>query len=86
MQTGSRLRQLFSTLLLFCEPSRPALLWEQFRQHICDDFVHRLRTMGRSNPTAEDAYDYGLFLIDKLLKESNRALKDWPMMPQPQQD
>ncbi|KAJ7728603.1 PIF1-like helicase-domain-containing protein, partial [Mycena maculata] len=42
--------------------------------------------MGRNNPTEEDTYDYGLFLLDKLLKESNRSLKDWPMMPQPQQD
>ncbi|KAJ7241918.1 hypothetical protein B0H12DRAFT_1000912, partial [Mycena haematopus] len=26
------------------------------------------------------------FLIDKLLKESNRALKDWPTMPLPQKN
>ncbi|KAJ7241917.1 hypothetical protein B0H12DRAFT_998444, partial [Mycena haematopus] len=59
MQTGSRLRQLFTTLLLFCEPSRPAVLWEQFRHHICDDLAHRLRTMNH-DPTEEDVFDYGL--------------------------
>ncbi|KAJ7106373.1 hypothetical protein C8R44DRAFT_585297, partial [Mycena epipterygia] len=26
------------------------------------------------------------FLIDKLLKESNRALKDWPTMPLPERN
>jgi hypothetical protein len=41
--------------------------------------------MGR-NPVEDDIYDYGLFLLDKLLKESGRALKDWPTMPLPQRD
>ncbi|KAJ7748201.1 hypothetical protein DFH07DRAFT_701878, partial [Mycena maculata] len=59
MQTGSRLRQLFATLLLFCEPTRPAVLWTEFRAHICDDLARQLQTMGR-NPTEEDVYDYGL--------------------------
>ncbi|KAJ6462876.1 hypothetical protein C8R45DRAFT_759416, partial [Mycena sanguinolenta] len=26
------------------------------------------------------------FLLDKLLKESGRSLKDWPTMPLPQRD
>jgi hypothetical protein len=85
MQTGSRLRQLFATLLLFCEPSRPAHLWEEFRHNICDDLARRLQTMGRQ-PTDDDVYDYGLFLLDKLLQESSRSLKDWPTMPLPQLD
>ncbi|KAJ7769674.1 hypothetical protein DFH07DRAFT_735909 [Mycena maculata] len=79
MHTGSRLRQLFVTLLLFCEPSRPHHLWAEFRPNICDDLSHRLRTMGL-NPTDEDVYDYGLFLLDNLLKESGRTLRDWPVM------
>ncbi|KAJ6490983.1 hypothetical protein C8R45DRAFT_778969, partial [Mycena sanguinolenta] len=59
MQTGSRLRQLLATLLLFCEPSRPHHLWVEFRAKICDDLSHRLQVMGR-NPTDEDVYDFGL--------------------------
>ncbi|KAJ6488789.1 hypothetical protein C8R45DRAFT_761161, partial [Mycena sanguinolenta] len=59
MQTGSRLRQLFSTLLLFCEPSRPGALWTEFRPHICDDLARRLQAMGREL-IEEDIYDYGL--------------------------
>lgn len=85
MQTGSRLRQLFATLLLFCEPSRPHHLWVEFRIKICDDLSHRLRIMGRE-PTDEDVYDFGLFLLDKILKESGRSLKDWPVMPLPVKD
>ena len=37
MQTGVRLRHLFITLLLFCEPSSPANLWSEFRASICED-------------------------------------------------
>ncbi|KAJ7346918.1 hypothetical protein DFH08DRAFT_649773, partial [Mycena albidolilacea] len=59
MQTGSRLRQLFATLLLFCEPTRPGALWQEFRANICDDLRRRLEIMGR-RPTEDDAFDYGL--------------------------
>lgn len=37
MQTGERLRDLFATLLLFCCPTKPEQLWNEFREHICDD-------------------------------------------------
>ncbi|KAJ7616892.1 hypothetical protein B0H17DRAFT_846419, partial [Mycena rosella] len=60
MQTGTRLRQLFATLLLFCEPSQPGNLWAEFRPHICDDLHRRLQIMGRQNPTEDDCYDFGL--------------------------
>ncbi|KAJ6574303.1 hypothetical protein B0H19DRAFT_871187, partial [Mycena capillaripes] len=60
MQTGTRLRHLFITILLFCNPSEPRLLWDDFRVHICDDLGHRLRIMGFDAPTEDDVYDYGL--------------------------
>ncbi|KAJ7118404.1 hypothetical protein C8R43DRAFT_842685, partial [Mycena crocata] len=60
MQTGTRLRYLFVTLLLFCNPSEPRNLWQDFRHHICDDLSHRLRCMGFDEPSEEDTYDYGL--------------------------
>jgi hypothetical protein len=80
MQTGTRLRHLFATLLLFCEPTRPGALWEEFRHQICDDLRRRLEIMGR-HPTEDDIYDYGLFLLDKVLNEQSRSLRDFPSMP-----
>jgi hypothetical protein len=82
MQTGFRLRQLFATLLLFCEISQSARLWEQFREHICDDLLHHLQTMGFANVSTTQVYDYGLYLLNKQLEESGRQLSDWPTMPQ----
>ncbi|KDR70859.1 hypothetical protein GALMADRAFT_38638, partial [Galerina marginata CBS 339.88] len=60
MHTGTRLRRLFVTMLLFCEVSQPDLLWDEFREPICDDLEHRLRVMGVENLAEESVYDYGL--------------------------
>lgn len=82
MHTGSRLRYLFATILLFCSPSQPEILWEEFRQNVCDDLLHRLRTIGIENPTQEDAHDYGLYLLDQILQQSGQSLKgNFPSMP-----
>ncbi|PPQ82287.1 hypothetical protein CVT25_008437 [Psilocybe cyanescens] len=45
MQTGTRLRHLFATLLLFGELAQPNTLWNEFRNHICDDLEWRLQAM-----------------------------------------
>ncbi|KAJ6523031.1 PIF1-like helicase-domain-containing protein, partial [Mycena capillaripes] len=40
----------------------------KFREHICDDLKHKLQTtFNIQNPTEDDIYDYGLYLIDKEL-------------------
>ncbi|KAG2112887.1 hypothetical protein DEU56DRAFT_721217, partial [Suillus clintonianus] len=62
MQTGAQLRQLFVTLLLFCSPTDPRALWDQFWLHICDDLRHRLiATLRYDHPSDDDVYDYGLY-------------------------
>ncbi|KAJ8481437.1 hypothetical protein ONZ45_g15318 [Pleurotus djamor] len=82
MQTGTRLRHLFATLLLFCHPIQPELLWADFRHHICDDLWHRLRVAGRVDPSDDDVFDYGLYLLDGILRETGKSLRnDFPSMP-----
>jgi hypothetical protein len=85
MQTGGRLRHLFATLLLFCNPTEPLRLWEEFRVHICDGLDHRLRRMGFENHPDSDIYDYGLFLLGKILQDSGHFLADFGM-PTPERD
>lgn len=75
MQVGSRLRQLFATILLFGSPSQPEILWQDYRQHVCDDLHYQLHSLGFENSTEEDAYDYGLFLIDQILRQSGQSLE-----------
>lgn len=86
MQTGRKLRELFATILLFCSPAQPDTLWNEFRTNICDDLNYRLRGLGISNPSEEEVYDYGLCLLNNVLKESGHSLNDWPSMPQPQRN
>lgn len=86
MQTGTRLRQLFATLLLFSDLSQPEVLWNEFREHICDDLDRRLQAMEITDRTPNMIFDYGLFLLDKNLQGSGRSLSEWTSMPQVQQD
>ena len=68
-----------------CSPSDPLALWMKFRVNICDDLRHALHSKNIIlDPTEEQVFDYGLYLIDVLLCNKNRSLQDWPAMPLPQ--
>ena len=86
MQTGKQLRSLFAVILRDCCPTQPVQLWEKFRNHICDDLKYALQRLGKQNPTEEEIYDYGLYLINQLLQYSNKSLSDYPSMPLSQMD
>ena len=66
MQTGEQLRQLFALLLLSCAPTRPVELWNDFRQHICDDLLAHLKSSGWGIPQGDDILDYGLWLLNTI--------------------
>jgi len=84
MQTGAQLRNLFATLLLFCCPTKPEQLWNDFRQHICDDLRYRLQCTGRQDPEDAEIFDYGLWLVEQILvKTLRKRLMDFPDMPVP---
>jgi hypothetical protein len=86
MQTGSQLHYLFITILKDCSPAQPEVLWEQFKEHICDDLKHTLYCKGIQDPTDHQVYDYGLYLIDQLLKLKGSTLADFHPMPLPQEN
>jgi hypothetical protein len=59
----------------------------EFRINICDDLRHALHSKNIIlDPTEEQVFDYGLYLIDCLLGNGNRSLRDWPAMPFPQEN
>jgi hypothetical protein len=84
MQSGHQLRSLFVTILAACDPTEPAVLWERFKENICDDLHRTLQRKGINNPTVDQVYDYGLYLIEQTLERQNKSLKDFPPMPLPQ--
>ena len=84
MQTGTSLRQLFASLLLFCSPTHPNKLWTQFRDFICDDLAHRIRTRYHiDHPSQDQIYDLGLYLLEGILKSSGKSLASFHPMAQP---
>ncbi|KAF7145290.1 hypothetical protein RHSIM_Rhsim04G0168000 [Rhododendron simsii] len=42
MKTGYQLRRLFCVILTQCSPSQPAVLWDKFAMHICDDLACKI--------------------------------------------
>ena len=87
MASVHQLRNLFVTILCDCSPSDPLALWLEFRVHICDDLRHALHSKNIVlDPTEDQVFDYGLYLIDNILHGSNKSLHDWSTMPLPQND
>ena len=80
IQSGTRLRFLFATMLLFCQMSSPETLWQEFGDNICDDLSIRV-----PNPTVDRVHDFGLFLLNGILAESGYSLENFPNMPLPQE-
>ena len=88
MRTGQGLRNLFVTILLFCNPMHPHQLWEATRVHLCDDLDHPICQLFPAIPQPEEnqIYDYGLHLIDSALRKNGKSLRDFPGMPLPQEN
>ena len=87
MQTGNQLRNLFGVILLFCSPAEPLALWERFKPKICDDLSNTLQRKHHiAHPSDEEVYDYGLYLLNKILSKSGKSLEDFADMPKPQRD
>ncbi|KAI0750344.1 PIF1-like helicase-domain-containing protein, partial [Irpex lacteus] len=72
-------------MLIFCAPTAPLTLWTEFRQHICDDLRPRVIEFGLVSPTEEDICDYGLFLLQGILAQSGRTLRNFSL-PEPQRN
>lgn len=82
MHTGSQLRTLFAIILTQCAPIHPEELWSRFRMNLCDDLQHRLRIeYAIDEPTENQIFDFGLFLLDKILYQHHKSLRMFPSMP-----
>ena len=55
--------------LLHCNPADPTKLWNEFKEHICDDLAFHLNQLGYQHPTSDQTYDYGLYHIEVLLQD-----------------
>ncbi|OBZ78054.1 hypothetical protein A0H81_02325 [Grifola frondosa] len=65
-------------------PVDPLALWNEFKNVMCDDLHHRLIAMNHPDPTEEQIWDYGLYLLNEILLKSGKNLSHFPPMPMPQ--
>jgi hypothetical protein len=86
IQSGKQLRNLFATLLLFCELKEPEILWEN---HI-NDFSEDIRFQNCKNTgnmslryTNANICDQALNHLESILNRHGKSLKEFPNMPIP---
>ncbi|XP_022030895.2 uncharacterized protein LOC110931830 [Helianthus annuus] len=84
--SGSQLRELFVTMLLFCEVNRPAHLWAQNWEILSDDILYMKRRhfMFPGLHLSDDQLkNYCLIELNELLEKNGKSLADFTDMPQP---
>ncbi|CAG8521376.1 1196_t:CDS:2, partial [Cetraspora pellucida] len=82
MRSGTQLRSLFTIILTHSTLTQPYNLWICFRANMCDDLHPFLyNKYGILDLTEDQIYDFGLFLLDEILYDSNKSLNMFPSMP-----
>ncbi|XP_050278246.1 uncharacterized protein LOC126719772 [Quercus robur] len=84
--SGKQLRQLFVTILMFCEVSDPLILWDSNWKIFTEDILNRQRHISHFHDlilSDSQLKNYGLYEIDQILQQYGKSLKDYPQMPQP---
>ncbi|XP_056690166.1 uncharacterized protein [Spinacia oleracea] len=79
-----QLRELFVTILIFCEVSNPSDLWYKNWALLSEDVLYRQRK-SFNNPnimlTTNQLQNYALYEIELILNRNNRSLTNYGSMP-----
>jgi hypothetical protein len=82
--SGRQLRDMFASMLMFCEVTNPRQLWDAHWESLSDD-IEAMTRCERADPTVtlpEDALkDRALYEIDHVLMRNGHRLEDFPMLP-----
>jgi len=74
-QMPSALRNLFATILIYNNPSHSLALWDQFKEHLCEDIIHR----NNGNMLPAEAENECLLLLQDILQRNGKTLKDYDL-------
>ncbi len=77
MQTSAQLRSLFVTILAFGVPGEPRMLWENYKEHICDDCKVALQCCGIVEPSIEQIESWALHSLRDALAKFSKTLEDF---------
>lgn len=84
--SGSQLRNLFCSMLMFSEVTNPLELWENHWVDLTDDLQNRVRRLtGDGNVSLQecDLKNLGLVEIEKILNQNGRSQREFSPMPFP---
>jgi hypothetical protein len=77
MQTGVQLWSLFVTILAFGVPGELRMLWDKYKEHICDDCKIALQHRGVVEPSIEQIESWALHSLRDALAKFSKTLKDF---------
>jgi len=82
--SGRQLRDMFASMLMFCEITNPRQLWDAHWESLSDD-IEAMTHYERDDPIvtfSEDALkDRALYEIDQVLMRNRHRLEDFPTLP-----
>jgi hypothetical protein len=77
MQTGARLRSLFVTILAFGIPYESCMLWDKYKEHICDDCKATLQHRDIVEPSIEQIESWALHYLWDALAKFSKIVEDF---------
>jgi hypothetical protein len=82
--SGRQLRDMFASMLMFCDVTNPRHLWDAHWESLSDD-IEVMTRCKHADPTiilSKDALkDCALYEIDQVLMRNGHHLEDFPTLP-----
>jgi hypothetical protein len=80
MQTCAQLRFLFVTILAFGVPSEPRMLWDKYKEHICNDYKVALQRRSKVEPSIEQIKNWALHSLHDALAKFSKTFEDFGLL------
>jgi hypothetical protein len=77
MQTGAQLRSLFVTILAFGIPGEPRMLWDKYKEHVCDDCKAALQHRNIVESSIQQIESWALHFLWDALAKFSKTLEDF---------
>jgi hypothetical protein len=77
MQIGAQLRSLFVTILAFGVPGEPHMLWDKYKEHICDDCKATLQRCSIMESSFEQIDSWALHSLQDGLAKFSKTFEDF---------
>jgi hypothetical protein len=77
MQTCAQLRSLFVTILAFGVPGEPHMLWDKYKEHICNDCKVALQRRDIVEPSIEQIESWALHSLRDALAKFNKTFEEF---------